>query len=132
MSHGVPGLEHCHQLKSMVDVRAIRHTMMKNFERASLPSTPQEERKRLLSFVVCGGGPTGCEFAAELYDFLYEDLTHYFPKSICDQVNVTVIQSRDHILNMYDKKISEFAEVSSLNIHILSMLDIIIIVNIDL
>ena len=31
---------------------------------ASLPSTSEEERKRLLSFVVCGGGPTGVEAAA--------------------------------------------------------------------
>ena len=31
---------------------------------ASLPSTTEEERKRLLSFVVCGGGPTGVETAA--------------------------------------------------------------------
>ncbi len=31
---------------------------------ASLPSTSEEERKRLLSFVVCGGGPTGVETAA--------------------------------------------------------------------
>lgn len=35
-----------------------------NFETASLPTTSPEERKRLLSFVVCGGGPTGVETAA--------------------------------------------------------------------
>ena len=35
-----------------------------NFEIASLPTTTPEERKRLLSFVVCGGGPTGVETAA--------------------------------------------------------------------
>jgi hypothetical protein len=35
-----------------------------NFEMASLPSTSEKERKRLLSFVVCGGGPTGVETAA--------------------------------------------------------------------
>jgi NADH dehydrogenase FAD-containing subunit len=35
-----------------------------NFEIASLPTTSPEERKRLLSFVICGGGPTGVETAA--------------------------------------------------------------------
>lgn len=35
-----------------------------NFELASLPTTLPEERKRLLSFVICGGGPTGVETAA--------------------------------------------------------------------
>lgn len=34
----------------------------------------EEERKRLLSFVVVGGGPTGIEMAAELHDVIYEDL----------------------------------------------------------
>lgn len=31
---------------------------------ASLPTTSPAERKRLLSFVICGGGPTGVEAAA--------------------------------------------------------------------
>lgn len=35
-----------------------------NLEIASLPTTSPEERKRLLSFVICGGGPTGVETAA--------------------------------------------------------------------
>lgn len=48
-----------------------------NFELASLPTTSPEERKRLLSFVVCGGGPTGVETAAEIYDFCQEDIVNY-------------------------------------------------------
>ncbi len=48
-----------------------------NLELASLPTTTPEERKRLLSFVVCGGGPTGVEFAAELADMMDEDVLNY-------------------------------------------------------
>jgi len=51
--------------------------VINNLERASLPSISQEERKRLLSFVVCGGGPTGVEFASELYDMIHEDVLKY-------------------------------------------------------
>lgn len=40
-----------------------------NFEMASLPTTSAEERKRLLSFVICGGGPTGVETAAVITTF---------------------------------------------------------------
>ena len=74
------GLHHCFQLKTISDAQAIRrriiseqqiyqkfvslHNAVGNFETASLPSTTPEERKRLLSFVVCGGGPTGIETAA--------------------------------------------------------------------
>ena len=63
-THGVPGLEHCFQLKTIGDAQAIRRRVMDNFEVASLPTTSPEERKRLLSFVICGGGPTGVETAA--------------------------------------------------------------------
>lgn len=73
-THGVEGLEHVHYLKDVPDARDIRMKVIENFERACLPTTTDEERRKLLSFVVCGGGPTGVEFAAELFDMVNEDL----------------------------------------------------------
>ncbi|KAJ1729684.1 hypothetical protein LPJ61_003402 [Coemansia biformis] len=110
ITHGAAGLEHCHRLKTVLDARSIRQHIMANFERAMLPTTSADEKRRLLTFVVCGGGPTGCEFAAELHDFLAEDLRHFFPQSVRGMVKVMIIQSRDHVLNMMDSAISEFAE----------------------
>jgi NADH dehydrogenase FAD-containing subunit len=52
-----------------------------NLELASLPTTTPVERKKLLSFVVCGGGPTGVEFAAELADMMSEDVLSYVSHS---------------------------------------------------
>ncbi|KAI7820115.1 pyridine nucleotide-disulfide oxidoreductase-domain-containing protein [Gamsiella multidivaricata] len=103
MTHGIQGLEHCNFLKSITDARDIRRKVMENFEKASLPTTTDEERRQLLSFVICGGGPTGVEFAAELYDFLYEDLVGYFPAIPPEEVQVSIIQSAGHILNTYGK-----------------------------
>ncbi len=107
---GVEGLEYCHFLKTAPDAIRIRKTVLDNFERAVLPTTGEEERKRLLSFVVCGGGPTGVEFAAELYDMINEDLCDFFPRLLRSQVSVHIVQSGAHILNTYDRTISEFAE----------------------
>ncbi|KAF9469289.1 nucleotide-binding domain-containing protein [Collybia nuda] len=109
-THGVPGLEHCYQLKTIADAQAIRRRIMDNFETASLPTTSPEERRRLLSFVVCGGGPTGVETAAEIYDFCQEDIMNYFPKICREEVSIHVIQSREHILNTYSEAISNYAE----------------------
>ncbi|KAH9996871.1 mitochondrial NADH dehydrogenase [Russula vinacea] len=109
-THGVCGLEHCFQLKTIADAQAIRRRILDNFEMASLPSTSEEERKRLLSFVVCGGGPTGVETAAEIFDLCQEDIISYFPKILREQVSIHVIQSRGHILNTYSEAISKFAE----------------------
>ncbi|EEP75879.1 hypothetical protein UREG_00726 [Uncinocarpus reesii 1704] len=108
--HGVKGLEHCNFLKSVDDARQIKNKVLQNLEVACLPTTTDVERKRLLSFVVCGGGPTGVEFAAELFDMLNEDLFRSFPKILRNEISVHLIQSRSHILNTYDETVSLYAE----------------------
>ncbi|KAI5309916.1 hypothetical protein KEM55_002130, partial [Ascosphaera atra] len=108
--HGVKGLEHVSTLKTIDDARKIKRKVLHNLELAALPTTSDAERRRLLSFVVCGGGPTGVEFAAELYDMLNEDLPARFPKVLRNEISIHVIQSRGHILNTYDETLSEYAE----------------------
>ena len=108
--HGVKGLENCNFLKTIDDARNIKNKVLKNLELACLPTTSDQERRRLLSFVVSGGGPTGVEFAAELYDMLNEDLLRSFPRILRNEVSVHVIQSRGHILNTYDEALSKYAE----------------------
>ncbi|KAG9245254.1 hypothetical protein BJ878DRAFT_575028 [Calycina marina] len=108
--HGVKGLENCHFLKDIDDAQKIRNHIMTNLEYACLPTTSDEERKRLLSFVVSGGGPTGVEFAAELFDLLNEDINLHFPKLLRNEISVHLIQSRGHILNTYDEAVSKYAE----------------------
>ncbi|KAJ5230347.1 hypothetical protein N7489_011055, partial [Penicillium chrysogenum] len=108
--HGVKGLENCNFLKTIDDARQIKNKILDNMELACLPTTSDEERRRLLSFVVCGGGPTGVEFAAELFDLLNEDLLHSFPRIVRNEISVHIIQSRTHILNTYDEALSKYAE----------------------
>ncbi|KAI4172881.1 MAG: hypothetical protein LQ343_003288 [Gyalolechia ehrenbergii] len=109
-AHGVQGLENCYFLKDIADARQIRNKVLQNLEHACLPTTSDDERRRLLSFVVSGGGPTGVEFAAELFDLLNEDLGRSFPKILRNEISVHVIQSRGHILNTYDEALSKYAE----------------------
>ncbi|XP_057954348.1 external alternative NAD(P)H-ubiquinone oxidoreductase B1, mitochondrial-like isoform X2 [Malania oleifera] len=105
-----PGvMEYCHFLKEIEDAQKIRGSVMDCFETAVLPGLSEEERRKNLSFVIVGGGPTGVEFAAELHDFIQEDLVKLYP-SVKDLVKITVVQSGDHILNMFDDRISSFAE----------------------
>lgn len=49
----------------------------------ALLQTMEEERKKLLSFVICGGGPTGVEVAAEIHDMIFDDL-----KVVAEQIVV--------------------------------------------
>ena len=46
------------------------------------PQPPAQERRQLLSFVICGGGPTGVEVAAELHDLIKEDLVKLYPNEV--------------------------------------------------
>ena len=48
----------------------IRNQILSNFELATQVSIAEEESKRLLHVVIVGGGPTGVEFGAEIYDFV--------------------------------------------------------------
>lgn len=101
--------EHTHFLKEMEDAKRIRSTIIDNVETAYLPGQAAEERQRLLHFVVVGGGPTGVEFAAELRDFLQKDLVRLYP-DVKRDMRISVIQSREHVLNTYDSEISEYTE----------------------
>jgi NADH dehydrogenase FAD-containing subunit len=56
------------------DARKIRSQLMDCLENAAFPGQSDAEVNRLLHMVVVGGGPTGVEYAAELYDFLHQDL----------------------------------------------------------
>lgn len=108
-THGVKGLEFTNQLKTAEDALCIRRKILHNFEQACLPTTTEEQRRKLLSFVVCGGGPTGVEMAAELFDLVNEDLPRLYPMILRKDVSIHIIQSRSHILNTYDQTISEYA-----------------------
>ncbi|KAG2263027.1 hypothetical protein Bca52824_070106 [Brassica carinata] len=107
---GTPGvLENCHFLKEVEDAQRIRRGVIDCFEKALLPGLTEEQRRTKLHFVIVGGGPTGVEFAAELHDFIEEDITKIYP-SVKELVKITLIQSGDHILNSFDERISSFAE----------------------
>ena len=54
-------------LKQLAHARAIRTNIIDCFEKAAIPTVTEAERRRLLSFLVVGGGPTSCEFTAELH-----------------------------------------------------------------
>lgn len=66
-------------LKEVWDAQKIRTRLMDCIETAGFPGQTQEEIERLLHMIVVGGGPTGVEYAAELHDFLVEDLTTWYP-----------------------------------------------------
>jgi NADH dehydrogenase len=52
-------------MKTLDDALALRGNIFGAFELAEAETDP-EERRRLMTFVVVGGGPTGVEMAGQL------------------------------------------------------------------
>jgi NADH:ubiquinone reductase (non-electrogenic) len=99
--------EYAYFLREVADARKIRIRVIDCFENASLPNLTEDERKSFLRFVVCGGGPTGVEFAAELHDFIEEDVSKKYPGLDYD-IEVILIEAGEKLLNSFDEKLSNY------------------------
>ena len=99
--------EFAYFLREVADARKIRVRVIDCFEDASLPGLNSEQKKRYLRFVVCGGGPTGVEFAAELHDFIEQDVKKKYPE-VMYSIEVMLIEAGHKILNTFDEKLSAY------------------------
>lgn len=105
---GIQGVaENTNFFKSVEDAARLRLRVSECFERAALPQTTPEERAKLLSIVIVGGGPTGVEVAAELHDLIVNDLSKLYPDEVKD-VRIRVVELMDHVLSTYDRAISRY------------------------
>lgn len=108
-TYNVPGvMENALFLRELHDARELRQRIISCFERASLPGVSKEERRRLLQFIICGGGPTGVEYAAELNDFLVEDLRRSYPELV-SEARICLVEAGKEILSTFDEKLRKYA-----------------------
>jgi NADH dehydrogenase FAD-containing subunit len=77
-------------------------TIRERFEQALLPNLNDDQRRNLLQFSLVGGGPTGVEFAAELHDFISEDVYRMYP-TLKGLVGIRVYDVAPGILMSFDK-----------------------------
>jgi hypothetical protein len=97
----VPGArEHCLRLKDCDDAQQIRVRVGKAFEQASRPGLDDAEKRRLLTFVVVGGGPTGVEIAGEFSDFV-RDMAALYPK-LKGFASLVLLHGGNALLPMFD------------------------------
>lgn len=107
---GIEGIaEHALQLKTVEDARAVRRGILDCFAAAELPGLDDAEVDRRLTFVVCGGGPTGVEVAAEIHDLLERELAAAHPRLV-RRARVLLVEALERILTGFDEALSGYAQ----------------------
>ena len=96
-----PGAEaHCFTLKSLEEGVALRNHILRCVERAAQLGPEQEaERRRLLTFAIVGGGPTGVEYAGALVELLRHPLQSDYPElDLRRQARVVLLEAAGDLL----------------------------------
>lgn len=88
---------------------ALRNHLLHCFERAAWTKDPAERRK-LLTFVVVGGGPTGVEFAGSLSELVHGILHRDFPElEMTEDVTIHLVEASDAPLPPFHPRLQRSA-----------------------
>jgi NADH:ubiquinone reductase (H+-translocating) len=98
-------------LKSLDDALEIRRRTLLAYEIAEREDDP-ERRKRLLTFVVIGGGPTGVEMAGAIAEIARHTLTHEFRTIATAQSRIVLIEAGPSILSTFPEDLRQAARKS--------------------
>jgi NADH dehydrogenase len=95
-------------IKDLTDALEVRRRVLTALEAAEGTDDP-EEKRRLCTFVVVGGGPTGVELAGAIADLSREILFQDFHRVKPSDTRVVLVEMADRILMTFDPSLSESA-----------------------
>ena len=98
-------------LKTVEDALEIRRRILLAFERAERAADPAE-RRRLLTFVVIGGGPTGVELAGALAEISRQTRAREFRNIDPTRARVVLLEGLPRLLTAYSEELSAKARRS--------------------
>lgn len=95
-------------LKSVDDATLIRRRLLTAFEQAEA-SVDAQERARLLTFVIVGGGPTGVELAGAIAELARRTLPPEFHRVDPRRARILLIEAGPRILSTFPERLSDYA-----------------------
>ena len=96
-------------LKKIEDATSIRRNILMAFELAETTVDP-DERRRLLNFVIIGGGPTGVELAGAIVELARKALAADFRNIDPHQARVVLIEANPRLLATFPESLSMAAK----------------------
>ena len=95
-------------LKRIEDATRIRRNILSAFEEAEL-ARDDSERKRLLTFVIIGGGPTGVEMAGAIAEVARQTLARDFRRIDPRTARIVLIEGGPRLLPTFSERHSNCA-----------------------
>src|SRR5579871_6378811 len=84
-------------LKAISDAAAVRRELLLAFEAAEM-ATDEAARRRLLTFVLVGGGPTGVELAGQIAEICHRAFSRDFRHMAPDSARILLVEAGPRIL----------------------------------
>jgi NADH dehydrogenase len=95
-------------LKDLGEALQLRNHVLECLERAA-SATDAAERRRMLTFCIVGGGPTGVEFAGALAELVRLVIPHEHPEFPPSDVRIVMLEGGDRLLPTFKKRLSKYA-----------------------
>ncbi len=107
-------------LKDLDEAVEIRRRVLLAFEAAERTTDP-DERRKLLTFAVIGGGPTGVELAGAIAELARYVLARDYRSINAKAARVTLIEAADRVLGTFDPELSQRAleQLAELNVEVM-------------
>lgn len=96
-------------LKTLEDARTIRSRLLWAFEQAERSTDPEEQR-RLMTFIVIGGGPTGVELAGSIAELALHTLAQEFRNIEPKKTRIMLVEAGPRLLAGFSPKVSDYAK----------------------
>ena len=100
---------HAHGLKTIGDAVYLRDRILLAFEKAETETDP-DERRRLLNFVVVGGGATGVELTGAIAELAKRTLASDFRTINPGSARVVLVEAGPRLLRQFDESLSHSAQ----------------------
>lgn len=95
-------------LKKIDEATEIRRRILLAFEQAEA-TNDENERRRLLTFVVVGGGPTGVEMAGAIAELAHRTIIRDFRHINPAQTKIVLVEAGPRVLPAFPEKLSQSA-----------------------